>query len=105
MNSQPFRQSVIFGAGALGSWLGARLDPPALLVARGEHAVAMRADGLPLGSTVARATACGLACKRVVNASSSHCFRIGTGSEGSGSTLSQVSSSVSVRLGVVISTS
>lgn len=49
MNSQPFRQSVIFGAGALGSWLGARLDPPALLVARGEHAVAMRADGLRIG--------------------------------------------------------
>ena len=49
MSTSPFRQTVIFGAGALGSWLGARLDPPALLVARGEHAAAMRAHGLRIG--------------------------------------------------------
>ena len=49
MSTSPFRQAVIFGAGALGSWLGARLDPPAVLVARGEHAAAMREHGLRLG--------------------------------------------------------
>ncbi len=48
MDTRPFRQNVVFGAGALGSWLGARLDPPAVLVARGEHARAMRAGGLHL---------------------------------------------------------
>ena len=39
---------IFFGAGALGSWLGARLSPPAVLVARGEHARAMRESGLSL---------------------------------------------------------
>jgi len=48
MDARPFRQNVVFGAGALGSWLGARLAPPAVLVARGEHARAMRAGGLRL---------------------------------------------------------
>jgi 2-dehydropantoate 2-reductase len=48
METRPFRQNVVFGAGALGSWLGARLAPPAVLVARGEHARAMRESGLRL---------------------------------------------------------
>jgi 2-dehydropantoate 2-reductase len=48
MDTRPFRQNVVFGAGALGSWLGARLEPAAVLVARGEHAHAMRASGLQL---------------------------------------------------------
>ena len=48
MDIRPFRQNVVFGAGALGSWLGARLAPAAVLVARGEHARAMRASGLQL---------------------------------------------------------
>ena len=42
----PFEQTLIFGAGALGSWLGARIEPRAVLVARGEHARAMRERGL-----------------------------------------------------------
>ncbi len=43
-----FSHHTIFGAGALGSWLGARLDPPALLVARGAHALVMRSEGLTI---------------------------------------------------------
>ncbi len=41
-----FRHVYVFGAGALGSWLGARLTVPATLIARGEHAAVMRRDGL-----------------------------------------------------------
>ena len=46
---KPFAQLVVFGAGAMGSWLGARAEAPAVLVARGEHARAMRERGLKLG--------------------------------------------------------
>lgn len=46
--ARPFRQHLVFGAGALGSWLGARLDPPAVLIARGEHRRALRDGGLRL---------------------------------------------------------
>jgi 2-dehydropantoate 2-reductase len=46
---KPFAQLVVFGAGAMGSWLGARAAAPAVLVARGEHARAMRERGLKLG--------------------------------------------------------
>jgi len=44
--TRSFRHVHVFGAGAIGSWLGARLSVPATLVARGEHARIMRERGL-----------------------------------------------------------
>jgi len=45
---RPFAHHLVFGAGALGSWLGARLDPPAVLVTRGEHLRALQHGPLRL---------------------------------------------------------
>jgi 2-dehydropantoate 2-reductase len=42
----PFQHIYVFGAGALGSWLGARMTVPTTLIARGQHAVVMKRDGL-----------------------------------------------------------
>ncbi len=50
----PFREAIICGAGALGSFLGARLSRllPTTLVAREEHAAAISRDGLRIGGLV-----------------------------------------------------
>jgi 2-dehydropantoate 2-reductase len=48
MKSNAFKQIVVFGAGAVGSWLGARLQPTALLVTRADHARAINASGLSI---------------------------------------------------------
>jgi 2-dehydropantoate 2-reductase len=52
--SQRFTSVVVFGAGAVGSFLGARLSRvlPVTLVARGAHLAAMRDAGLCLSGTV-----------------------------------------------------
>lgn len=46
-----FKETAVFGAGAVGSFLGARLSRvlPTLLVTRGGHLAAMKAKGLRLG--------------------------------------------------------
>lgn len=46
-----FKEAAVFGAGAVGSFLGARLSKvlPTLLVTRGGHLAAMKAKGLRLG--------------------------------------------------------
>ena len=41
-----FTSIIVYGAGAIGSYLGARCVPPATLVARPGHAAAVAADGL-----------------------------------------------------------
>ncbi len=41
-----FSQVIVFGAGAVGSYLGARVSPPAILVGRPDHVAAIRANGL-----------------------------------------------------------
>ena len=48
MSAVPFRQAIVFGAGALGSYLGARLGTAlrTTLVARPEHARAVREGGV-----------------------------------------------------------
>ena len=50
----PFEAAAVFGAGAVGSFIGARLSTvvPTVLVARGLHATGMEADGLRLSGTV-----------------------------------------------------
>jgi len=51
----PFERAVVLGAGAVGSFLGARLSPvlPTLLVARADHAEAIRVSGLRLSGELA----------------------------------------------------
>ena len=50
----PFRNVVVYGAGAVGSYLGARLAPlvPVTLVARRAHVEAINARGLSVGGEV-----------------------------------------------------
>ncbi|MFH1843532.1 MAG: 2-dehydropantoate 2-reductase [bacterium] len=43
-----FGQVIIYGAGAIGSYLGARLVTPTVLVARPDHVAAIRRDGLSI---------------------------------------------------------
>ncbi len=45
----PFSRIIVYGAGAIGSYLGARCVPPATLVARPDHAAAVARDGLRIG--------------------------------------------------------
>lgn len=51
----PFEHAVVLGAGAVGSFLGARLTPvlPTVLVARAEHAEAIRTSGLRFSGELA----------------------------------------------------
>lgn len=44
--SRPFSQILVFGAGAIGSYLGARCRPRGILVARPDHVAAIREHGL-----------------------------------------------------------
>lgn len=47
--SSPFSQIVVFGAGAIGSYLGARCRPRGILVARPDHVAEIRRSGLRIG--------------------------------------------------------
>ena len=53
-STRPFDEAVVFGAGAVGSFLGARLSSAlrTVLVARGAHADAMESNGLRLTGTL-----------------------------------------------------
>lgn len=48
----PFSQIIVYGAGAIGSYLGARCSPPATLVARPDHAAAVAREGLRIAGLV-----------------------------------------------------
>ena len=43
---EAFSQIIVYGAGAIGSYLGARCSPQATLVARPDHVATIRRDGL-----------------------------------------------------------
>ena len=45
---EPFSQVIVFGAGAIGSYIGARCSPRGILVGRPDHVAAISRDGLQI---------------------------------------------------------